>query len=93
MDECRPQEGGHPVRRTTLLLMLALMAGALVAASGVAVAKNIVGTERGERNRSFCELRLLGLLGSSPLWSFQKFASGRIATPDSTSLNGTFAGT
>jgi Ca2+-binding RTX toxin-like protein len=37
------------VRRTTLLLMLALMAGALVVASGVAVAKNIVGTERGER--------------------------------------------
>jgi hypothetical protein len=40
----------------------------------------------------FCELGLLGFLGSSPLWSFHKFASIRIATPGSTSLNVTFAG-
>jgi hypothetical protein len=39
----------------------------------------------------FSEVRLIGLLGSSPLWSFQKFASGRLATPGSTSLNVTFA--
>jgi hypothetical protein len=38
-----------------------------------------------------CELRLIGFLRSSPLWSFQKFASGRLATPGSTSLNVTFA--
>jgi hypothetical protein len=35
---------------------------------------------------------LMGLLGSSPLWSIQKFASGRVATPGSTSLNATFVG-
>jgi hypothetical protein len=38
------------------------------------------------------ELRLLRLLRSSPLWSFQKFAFGGIATPGSTSLNVTFVG-
>jgi hypothetical protein len=37
------------------------------------------------------ELPLIGFLRSSPLWSVQKFASGRIATPGSTSLNVTFA--
>ena len=37
------------------------------------------------------ELLLIGFLRSSPLWSFQKFASGRLATPGSTSLNVTFA--
>jgi hypothetical protein len=43
---------------------------------------------------SSTELPLIGLLGSSSLWSwsFRKFASGRMATPGSTSLNGTFAG-
>jgi hypothetical protein len=35
--------------RRTALLMLALMAAVLVVASGVALAKNIVGTERGEK--------------------------------------------
>jgi Ca2+-binding RTX toxin-like protein len=51
MDDCWPQEeGGHTVRRITLLLMLALMAAALlVVASGVALAKNITGTEQGQR--------------------------------------------
>src|SRR5829696_2047777 len=48
MDDCWPQEGGNKVRRTTLL-MLALMAAVLVMASGVALAKNIAGTERGEK--------------------------------------------
>jgi hypothetical protein len=48
MDESRPQEGEHTVRRTTIL-MLALMAAVLVMASGVALAKNIAGTERGEK--------------------------------------------
>jgi Ca2+-binding RTX toxin-like protein len=48
MDESTPQEGGHTVRRITLLL-LALMATALVVASGVALAKNITGTEKGQR--------------------------------------------
>ena len=38
------------------------------------------------------ELPLIGFLGSSPLWSFQKFASGRIDTPGSTSLNVMFVG-
>jgi Ca2+-binding RTX toxin-like protein len=42
------KEGGNPVRRTALL-MLAVMAAALVMASGVALAKNFVGTDRGER--------------------------------------------
>jgi Ca2+-binding RTX toxin-like protein len=37
----------YTVRRTTLLL--ALMAAALVLASGVALAQNFVGTDRGER--------------------------------------------
>jgi hypothetical protein len=37
------------VRRTALLLLLAVMAAALVAASGVALAKEFVGTERGVR--------------------------------------------
>ncbi len=37
------------------------------------------------------ELRHIGLLGSSPFWSFQKFASGRMSTPGSTTLNATFA--
>src|SRR5215208_236383 len=46
--ESRPQEGGHTVRRTTIL-MLALMAAVLVMASGVALAKDIAGTERGEK--------------------------------------------
>jgi Ca2+-binding RTX toxin-like protein len=35
--------------RRTALLMLAVMAAALVVASGVALAKNYVGTERGEK--------------------------------------------
>src|ERR687898_886568 len=48
MDDCWPQEGGHTVRRTTLL-MLALMAAVLVAASGAALAKNITGTDNGEK--------------------------------------------
>ena len=48
MDEARSQEGEHTVRRTALL-MLAVMAAALVTASGVALAKNIVGTDRGEK--------------------------------------------
>ena len=39
IDESRPQEGGNTVRRTALL-MLAVMAAALVVASGVALAKN-----------------------------------------------------
>jgi hypothetical protein len=38
------------------------------------------------------EVPLIGLLGSSPLWSFQKFASGRRATSGCTSFNVTFAG-
>jgi hypothetical protein len=33
-----------------------------------------------------------GFLRSSPLWSIHKFASGRIATACSTSLNVTFVG-
>jgi uncharacterized membrane protein len=45
--ESRPQEGGHTVRRTTLL-MLALMAAVLLAASGAALAKNITGTDTGQ---------------------------------------------
>ena len=36
------------MRRTTIL-MLALMAAALVVLSGAALAKNITGTERGEK--------------------------------------------
>ena len=39
---------GNEVRRTALL-MLALMAAVLVLASGVAQAKNIVGTESGQK--------------------------------------------
>ena len=35
--------------RRTALLMLAVMAAALVVASGVALAKNYVGTDRGEK--------------------------------------------
>jgi hypothetical protein len=41
---------------------------------------------------SSAELRLIGFLRSSPLWSFQKFASGGRATSSCTSLNVTFAG-
>jgi Ca2+-binding RTX toxin-like protein len=37
------------VRRTALLILLAVMAAALVATSGVALAKNITGTENGQR--------------------------------------------
>jgi len=49
------------------------------------------------RPRPFFMLSLLpacvaGLLRSSPSWSFQKFASGRMATLGATSLNVTFAG-
>jgi hypothetical protein len=44
IDEFRPQEGENTVRRTALLL-LALMAALLVLASGVALAKTIVGTD------------------------------------------------
>jgi hypothetical protein len=40
----------------------------------------------------FCELRLLVLLERLPLWTFQIFASGRIATPRYMSLNATFVG-
>ena len=47
MDDSWPQEGGHTVRRTAILL--ALMAAALVVLSGAALAKNITGTERGEK--------------------------------------------
>jgi hypothetical protein len=39
---------GNEVRRTALL-MLALMAAVLVLASGVTLAKNIVGTESGQK--------------------------------------------
>src|SRR5829696_3564558 len=46
--ESQPQGGGNKVRRTALLL-LALMAAVLVVASGVAVAKNITGTESGQK--------------------------------------------
>ena len=35
--------------RRTALLMLAVMAAALVVASGVALAKNITGTDRGQK--------------------------------------------
>jgi hypothetical protein len=45
--ESRPQ-GGNKVRRTTLL-MLALMTAVLVAASGAALAKTIVGTDTGQK--------------------------------------------
>src|SRR5215210_2186606 len=38
------------------------------------------------------EVPLIGPLGRAPLWSIRKFASGRMATPGSTSLNVTFAG-
>jgi Ca2+-binding RTX toxin-like protein len=48
VDESRPQGGGNKVRRTALLL-LALTAAVLVVASGVALAKNITGTESGEK--------------------------------------------
>jgi hypothetical protein len=48
MDDSWPQEGGHTVRRTTLL-MLALMAAALVVLSGAALARNTPGTEQGEK--------------------------------------------
>src|SRR5215208_4751727 len=44
IDESRPQGGGNKVRRTALL-MLGLMAAVLVLASGVALAKDFVGTE------------------------------------------------
>jgi hypothetical protein len=47
--ETRPKEGGGNAVRRTALLMLALMAGVLVLASGVALAKNISGTENGEK--------------------------------------------
>ena len=40
---------GTTVRRTILLLLVGLMAGALLMASGVALAKNIAGTEKGEK--------------------------------------------
>jgi hypothetical protein len=43
------------------------------------------------RRFSIAKLPLIGFLRSSPLWSFQRFASGRLATPGSTSLNVTFA--
>jgi Ca2+-binding RTX toxin-like protein len=47
--ETRPKEGeGNAVRRTALLMLL-LMAGVLLLASGVALAKNISGTEAGEK--------------------------------------------
>jgi Ca2+-binding RTX toxin-like protein len=48
IDESRPQEGGNTVRRTALV-MLAVMAAVLVAASGMALAKDIVGTESGQK--------------------------------------------
>src|SRR5215208_6357058 len=48
IDESRPQGGGNKVRRTALL-MLGLMAAVLVLASGVALAKDFVGTENGEK--------------------------------------------
>ena len=41
---------------------------------------------------AFFEVRLFGFLRSPTLWSIQKFASGRRATPCSTSLNATFVG-
>ena len=47
--ETRPKEGeGNAVSRTALLMLL-LMAGVLLLASGVALAKNISGTEAGEK--------------------------------------------
>jgi len=48
IDELWPQEGGNKVRRT-VLLMLGVMAAVLVVASGVALAKNITGTESGQK--------------------------------------------
>ena len=48
MDDSWPQEGGNKVKRTTLL-MLALMTAVLVAASGAALAKTIVGTDTGQK--------------------------------------------
>jgi Ca2+-binding RTX toxin-like protein len=48
IDELWPQEGGNKVRRT-VLLMLGVMAAVLVVASGVALAKDFVGTENGEK--------------------------------------------
>ena len=49
IDECRPKEGGGNAVSRTALLMLLLMAGVLLLASGVALAKNISGTEAGEK--------------------------------------------
>lgn len=47
--ETRPKEGGGNAVSRTALLMLLLMAGVLLLASGVALAKNISGTEAGEK--------------------------------------------
>jgi RTX calcium-binding nonapeptide repeat (4 copies) len=47
-DETQPKGGEITVRRT-VLLMLAVMAAALVVTSGVALAKNFVGTDQGEK--------------------------------------------
>jgi Ca2+-binding RTX toxin-like protein len=49
MDLGHRRGGAHTVRRTALLALLAVMAAALVAASGVALAKNFAGTDRGEK--------------------------------------------
>jgi Ca2+-binding RTX toxin-like protein len=46
--ETQPKEGGGNAVRAALLMLL-LMAGVLVLASGVALAKNITGTENGEK--------------------------------------------
>jgi hypothetical protein len=50
------------------------------------------GSQDQVREGRFVELRLLDLLERLPLWSFQRFASGRMGTPGSTSLNVTFPG-
>jgi Ca2+-binding RTX toxin-like protein len=47
IDESRPPGRGNTVRKMALLL--AVMAGVLVVASGVALAKTFVGTENGEK--------------------------------------------
>jgi Ca2+-binding RTX toxin-like protein len=47
IDESRLQEGEQTVRRTALLL--AVMAAALVVASGMALAKTFIGTENDEK--------------------------------------------
>jgi|SRR5829696_77054 hypothetical protein len=70
--------------RRTALLMLALMAAVLVVASGVALAKNFAGTERGEKIVGTKFADHINALGGATTWFWAMLVPTRYAVATTT---------